>query len=263
MDIDCNNFEEEYSYEQNKEDIFRMTDEENTNQISYGDTPYIPLSNDTSKPCFKLLESLNIPNEVKQKIEEKIITSGERSSSIKPEIMCALVIVTFFELNLDVDIDAIIRLFDINSSKNKIMQLISKATTKKTILSQQNTSINMVIVNPSDYIIEIFDLYINKVCVMFNNKDYVVNKIKELTIKLEEYYPLLVQEYPRETASAIVYFYLNGNINKCKRQFFNENIFSSLQFINKNNFKKRLKYVESIFNDFSKRFPDAYISFYS
>jgi hypothetical protein len=245
-----------------KEDIFKITEEENTGFVSYGDQPYIPLSNDTSKPCFKLLYSLNIPVQVKQKVEEKILTSGKRASSFTAEIMCALVITAYGDLGLDVDLEGSIRMFGLDPFKSKVMQLISKATTKSTIISQQETSIHMVIIKPSTYIIEIFNSYIIKFNIIFNNKDYVINKIKELTETLEQYYPTIDQLFPRETASVIIYLYLKGNITNTTRGIFTETIFSELPLVVKSKFKKILKPLESIFIDFSSRYPQLYLSFY-
>lgn len=245
-----------------KEDIFKTSEEENPGFVSYGDQAYIPLSNDNSKPCFKLLYSLNIPAQVKQKVEEKIITSGKRTSSITNEIMCALVITAYGDLGLEVDLEGSIRMFGLDPFKSKVMQLISKATTKSTIVSEQETSIHVFIVNPSTYIIEIFNSYINKFGIQFGNKDYVGNKIKSLAEKLEEFYPVIIQLYPRESASVIIYLYLKGNITNNTRCVFSETIFSELPLIVKSKFKKCLKSIEYFIFDFASKYPNLYLSFY-
>lgn len=245
-----------------KEDIFKMAEEENIGHVSYGDQPYVPLSNDTSKPCFKLLYSLNIPSQVKQKVEEKILTSGKRTSNITSEIMCALVITAHRDLGLEFDFEGTIRMFGLDPFKSKVMQLISQATTKSTIVSKEETSISMVIIYPSTYIVEIFNSYIVKFGILFNNKDYVANKIKELTETLEQYYPVIIQLYPREAASSIIYLYLKGNITNNTKGLFTETIFSELPLIVKSKFKKCLKSLEFIFVEFSSKYPQLYLSFY-
>lgn len=249
--------------DQLKENIFKLSEEEINEYINYSDQQYIPLSNDNSKPHFKLLYSLNIPNEVKQKVEEKIITSQQKASKFTNEIMCCLVITAYRDLNLYVNDESIIRMFGLDPNKTKVMQLLSKATTKLTVISDQETTVTMVIINPSEFIEEVFNSYVNKYKIIVNNKDYMINKIKDLTKNLENYYPIINQSHPREKACAIIYLYLKGNSKSNKRGIFNETVFSELPLIIKSNFKTSLKLIQQVFNDFSIKNVQLFLSFYN
>lgn len=259
---EVNQFSYENNLYQQKENIFKSTDEEINTHISYGDQPYIPLSNDTSKPCFKLLFSLNIPSNVKQKVEEKILASGKKLSSITPEIICSLIIIAYGNFGLEFDLENIIRMCGLNPYKNKVTEFISKVTTKDINILEEEDSVGMFISYPSKYISEVFNLYINKFCINFTNKDNVINKIVLLTETLEKCYPTIIQLFPREAASGIIFLYLkDSNINK-PRKLFSETIFSELPLVQKSKFKKCLESLKLIFTDFASKNWQYYLSFH-
>lgn len=234
-----------------KEDIFKGNGDEAFEQVTYVENSYNPIMGDSSKSYFKKLYSLPVPPEVKRKVEEDIIASNKRIHLLPDEVICSLVINAHQHLGLDFDIVSIFAMFGIDPRKNNILQLLQKVSTKITLASNQENAFAMIVVEPSKYISEIFNLYLAKIQYNFRDKEQTIDSIKRIMIKLEEMYPPLVQKPPRECASILVYLYLRGNLDINSRQIFNKKIFSELPGIVSTKF-------DSCFNDLERKFNDLF-----
>lgn len=229
--------------------------------INYGELSEDKNNLDTSKSYFKVLYSLDIHQEVKQRVEEKILSSYKRHYQIDNDTLCACVIICYQELNIPFDFVSIIRIFGLDPLKSKVTELLSKATTKSTLMSEESTSINIVLIKPSNYTIELFTSYINTNNISPDNL-YIGEKIKQLTESLEINYSIINQYSPPETASSIIYHYLKAIITVKKRSFFSKKKFSSLPGISQKRFELSCKCIEKIFAEALTNNPNYLKQFY-
>lgn len=234
-----------------KEDLFKGNGDEAFEQYVFTDSTYIPNIGDTTKSYFRKLYALNIPSEVKRKVEEDIIGSGRRIHTLPDDVMCSLIINAYRSLNLDVDVEKVMQLFGIDPRKSKVLHLLQKVSTKNTLANNQENAFVMIVIEPSKYIAEVFESYLLKIQYNFRDKDRVINNIKRIMLKLEEMYPPLVQKPPRECASIVIYLYLKGNIDSSSRQIFNKKIFSELPGVVSTKF-------DSCFADIEKKFYELF-----
>lgn len=207
-----------------KEDLFYNPVVESSN-ISYS----AETNNETNKSYIRKIYSLDIPLDIKTMAEKKILSCERRIHTLSDEVICVIVILSYQESGIPYNFEHILHIFNLNPSKSKILNLLSKATTKSTILDEINTSINIVIIKPSIYINELLDIYINKCGFKPSNLPEIQYRLKCFTEMLEGYYPPIQQYSPRETASAIIYKYFEDRLFQKKRSFFSKKIFSSLQ----------------------------------
>lgn len=242
-------------------EFYEEIEEYNDGRINYGELAEDKINNDSTKSYFKYLYTLDIHQEVKQKVEEKIISSYKRYYQIDNDVLCACVITCYQELNIPFDFLNIIRIFGLDPLKSKVTELLSKATTKATLMSEEPTSISVIIIKPSNYVIELFTIYLNNYNINSNNA-YIGEKIKDLTESLEIHYPKIIQYGPRESASSIIYHYLKRTIKVKKRSYFCKKIFSSLPEIVQKRFELSCKFIETIFVDIESNHPDYLKQFY-
>lgn len=189
---------------------------------------YQPISSDTNKSYIRKIYSLNIPIEVKIEIEKKISSVDRRFHNVSDEVLCVLTITSFQEKGFPYDFDNIIGLFGLIENKTKVLELLSKATTKSTILNEINSSISMVVIKPSKYIVELLNIYITKYHFNVPNIEDLQNRVKGYCMMLEQYYPPLQQYSPKDTACAVLYSYFDLRMYEKKRTFFSKHIFLTL-----------------------------------
>lgn len=234
-----------------KEELFKGDGDEAFDQYVYSDPTYIPIIGDNTKSYFKKLYSLPIPPEVKRKVEEDIIGSGRRIHTLQDDVLCSLIINAYNFLNVNVDIEKVMNMFNIDPRKSKVLHLLQKVSTKNTLASNQENAFVSIIIEPSKYINEVFESYLVKINSDFRDKEQVINNIKRLMLKLEEMYPPIIQKPPRECASVIIYLYLKGNLEGSSRQIFNKKIFSELPNVVSTKF-------DSCFIDLEKKFLELF-----
>lgn len=208
-----------------KEDFFMSESNESVEVATYEN---INSNNETNKSYIRKIYSLDIDLNVKIEAEKKILSCERRFHSVSDEVLCVIVITTYQELGLPFNFENIIHMFELNPCRSKILDLLSKATTKSTILDELSTSINMIIIKPSIYIQELLNIYVNKCGFHPSNLPDILHRIQQFCDMLEKYYPPLKQFSPRETAAAVLYKYFDDRLYDKKRSFFSKKIFSTL-----------------------------------
>lgn len=236
-----------------KEEIFKGTGDEAFDQPTYVDHSYTPIIGDSSKSYFKKLYSLPVRAEVKRKVEEDIISSNKRIHLLPDVVICSLVINAHQHLGYEFDIVNIFNMFGIDPRKNNVLQLLQKVSTKMTLASNQENAFAMIVVEPSKYVAEVFEAYLVRIQYNFRDKDQIINNIKRIMLKLEEIYPPLIQNPPRECASILVFLYLRGNLDIKSRQIFNRKIFSELPGVVSTKF-------DACFSDMERKFQELFIT---
>lgn len=209
-----------------KEEIFTEEYNPGRSDSSIDINPYL---NDTNKSYIRKVYSLNIPIEVKIEIEKKILSVDRRFHSVSDEVLCVLTITSFQDLGIPYDFDEIIGLFGLLENKTRVLELLSKATTKSTILNEINSSISMIIIKPSKYIVELLNIYITKYKFYVPNLEELQNRVKGYCMMLEQYHPILQQFSPKDTASAVLFSYFEARLPDKRRSFFSKHIFLTLQ----------------------------------
>jgi hypothetical protein len=247
---------------EDKYEIFKDT--RITEEIFYGDSVFSTFGEEnTTKSYFKKLYSLDIPLKVKRKVEEKIISLKKRIHSISDEILCSIVILSYQEVDdkeIIFDILKIYKIFGIDPSKSKISQYTSNATTKTTLVSDSSIFINVLVPNPSIYINQIFDEYIKKNNLIFENLKELTDKIIKFSNLIFDTNAYIKQCSPYETAAVMIFLYLK-EINT-KKSFFKKSSFLLLEGINKKKFEKGLKEVDNALIFLKNHHGDSLLSCY-
>lgn len=258
--IEYNTYENPH-LESRKEDIFKEDAYDENKEIIYGDRLVHAITNETTKSYFKRLYALNIPHEVKLRVEEKIIAFDKRIHQVSDEILCSLVIISYQELGLSFNIELIIRMFNLDPVKSRVTEYISQCTTEVNIMSNQETSINQILIKPSTYICELFKTYITIYNLPFENSDQISNKLFLLTQMLESHIPMISDYSPRETAAVILYLYLKGRINT-KRSYYSKKVFSTLPQVENKSFDKSYDFLKTKFEYLKNNHTDYLNQFY-
>lgn len=238
-------FEENLKH--NISDIFQGCEYNEGKDILYGDSLNQPIFNGKIKPHILKLNSLNIPQIVKNKVEEKIIMYDKRKHSFSDEELCALILHSYQDLAIDCNYESIMRMFNINPTKTKVMEYLSKTTTKSSISSNEEKTVSVLLMKPSNFIRKIYDSYITRTNIIINNSNIVVSKLIQISVEIETKFPLILQSPPIEIAAAIIFLYLKMIIPTLKRNIFNKKLFSSLPDIIPKRFENSLGVVQEIF----------------
>lgn len=223
----------------NKEkfDMFEGCEYDPGRDVFYGDSSVVQAISTLDKPYFRKLDSITkIPEEVKNRVREKIITSQRRIHVISNETLCTYVIYSYQELGIPFDLYQIINLFSIDPRKTNMFGFLSKATTKDNPTMDNPTSINIVVIKPSSIIKQVFEEYKIKYSIVFDNQPLLSNKLYLFMKMLEESIPIINQYSARETASAVIYLYLKNKMGHVKKCLFSKKIFSTLPGISDRGF---------------------------
>lgn len=247
------NMLEEYEYDDSK-------------NLYYGEVQSTQPISSIDKSYFRRLYSINIPEEVKRKVEEKIITCNRRIHVISDETLCTYVILAHQELNIPYNIENIIRLFNLDPTKTNVFNFLSKATTKSNITLDNPTSINIIVIKPSNLIPEVFKDYITKYNIKFLNGELLEPKLVAFAEMIEKHCPMATQYSPRETASAIIfsyfYFYFADNAIQVKKSNFSKKIFSTLAGVTEKRFSTSYNVLSLFLNNLRLHNPTAITQYY-
>uniref|UniRef100_A0A6C0BDK7 Uncharacterized protein n=1 Tax=viral metagenome TaxID=1070528 RepID=A0A6C0BDK7_9ZZZZ len=238
----------------------------NSRDIFYGDSNTgSELEPTRTKVYFQRLHSLNLPNEIKRKIQDKILTAKRRVHIINDEMLCAYAIRSYYELGIQFDIYKVYEIFGINPCKSNVMEMVSNCTTKQSIISDENISVNVISIRPSDYVRQLLTEYVLKFTISMPSFEQMIKKIEYFSTVLTTICPILMNKTPLDTASAISYFYILKGSNSLRKEIFSKKIFYSLQGINKAKFDESLKYIITSFEELKKSRPEivCYIYDYS
>lgn len=253
------------SLDENKTDLFSEYEHDTGNSIYYGDSTISNLSlENTSKKYFKRLYSLNIPTIVKSKVEEYIVSTGQRIHVIDDEVLCAKVINAYRELNIPYDEYELFALFGIDPRRTKVHEYISNTSTRNSAIVEAPISISLSVTDPSKYIPVVLDNYIMKHQVPIENLDLMKQRIVNLCKLLCQFNKLLLEEQPYNIAAAFVFLFIKEMTNvTVKKSEFSQKIFSELPNVDTKKFSKVYKVVLNTFNTLKQTRPDiltAYIS---
>jgi hypothetical protein len=251
--------------EKDKTDLFSEYEHDTGNNIYYGDSTISNLSlENTSKKYFKRLYSLNIPTVVKSKVEEYIVSTGQRIHVIDDEVLCAKVINAYRELNIPYDEYDLFTLFGIDPRRTKVHEYISNTSTRNSAIVEAPISISLSVTDPSKYIPIVLDNYVTKHQVPSENIDLMKQRIINLCKLLCQFNKLLLEEQPYNIAAAFVFLFIKEMTNvTVKKSEFSQKIFSELPNVDTKKFSKVYKIVLNTFNTLKQTRPDiltAYIS---
>lgn len=269
------------SYPQNKEslesqvlanlkktqhDMFEEYEYDNSKNVYYGEVQSSQPISILDKSYFRRLYSIDIPEEVKRKVEEKIITCNKRIHVISDETLCTYVILAHQELNISYNIENIIRLFDLDPTKTNVFNFLSKATTKSNITLDNPTSINIIVIKPSNLVLDVFKDYITKYNIQLVNGELIPPKLVAFAEMIEKYCPMATQYSPRETAAAIIfsyfYFYFADNCIQVKKNKFSKKIFSTLAGVTEKRFSTSYEVLSMFLNNLRINNPTIITQYY-
>lgn len=211
------------------DEIFVDCEYDGGRNIYYGESTIIQSVSTQDKSYFRRLNSIpEIPEYIKNKVREKIITSERRIHSISDETLCTYVIQAYQDFNESFDIQYIAKIFNVNLKKSNVFGFLSKATTKDNPTKDNSTSLNIIIVKPSSIIAEIFDEYISKYNLIIDNFNDPQIKLFNYMKIIETAFPIINQYSAREIATATIYLYLKDRMINIKKKIFSKTIFSLL-----------------------------------
>lgn len=214
---------------QTKEDIFNDCEYDGGRVVYFGETTLQPSSIVSDKPYFRRLESIHeIPENVRARVREKIVTSNRRIHTVSDETLCTYVIQACQELGVSYDVDYVASLFNINFKKSNVFGFLSKATTRDNPTKDDPTSITVIIINPSSIIVKMFMDYVNKYSIIFDNLIDPGPKLYNFMVMIENSLPIVKNYSSQEIASATIYIYLKDKMGSTKKSLFSKKIFSSL-----------------------------------
>lgn len=238
------------------EDIFSGCEYDGGRDVYYGDSTNIQPISTTDKPYFRRLDSIfEIPEDVKNKVRERIITSDRRIHSISDETLCTYVIQAYQDLGHLFDIQYVARLFNVDLKKSNVFGFLSKATTRDNPTRDNPTSLNIIVVKPSSVIVEIFNEYISKYSIVIDNLHDPQTKIFNYMKVIETGFPVINQYSARETATATIYLYLKNRMSHIKKVLFSKIIFSSLSGVTDKKFNTSCNLIAGYINYINSQDP--------
>jgi hypothetical protein len=279
-EISTNHFNQEYTHpvmekivikdssflnehERNKFEMFEGYEYDPSNEIYHGDSNSVQAISTLDKPYFRKLDSiLEIPEEVKNLVREKIITSNRRIHVISDETLCTYVISSYQELGIIFDLQHITNLFSIDLRKTNIFGFLSKATTKDNPTMDNPTSINFILIKPSSVIKQVFEEYKSKYSIVFENKPLLDEKLYLFMKMIEESVPIINQYSAKETASATIYLYLIDKMKHVKKSLFSKKIFSSLSGVSDRGFIICHDIIKKFIIKITEQCPSFFDQFY-
>ena len=267
MDLDINNDNSQSNYSElfykdnnnfssipqsetklNISNIFSGCEYNEGKDVLYGDTLNQTFLNNKTKPYLAKINSLNIPQIVKNKVEEKIILYNKRKHSFSDDELCSLILHSYQDLEIECNYENIMRMLGINPSKTRVMEHLSKTTTKSSISSNEEKTVSVLLMKPSNFIKEVYESYILRANIIISNSSIVSNKLLQISIEIENNFPLVLQNPPREISAAIIFLYLKRILPTLKRNVFNKKLFSSLPNIIPKRFENSLLVIDDIFS---------------
>lgn len=234
-------------------------------EVCYGDSNAIGEQEQLqNKPHFKRLFSLDLPTEIKIDVQNRILSSKKRTHVITDEMLCALTIKSYVERGLQLEIYQIYNIFGIDPRRSNVSSLISNCTNRESILSEEQSSIPIIVIKPKDYIKTILYEYINQYKINLQNLEKMIQKLEYFADVLVTVNPAFLNFTPLDVASSIVYFYLKlGSVTaKSKKKILSKKIFYSLTGVTKIKFEESLKQVEHIYQVLKKYKPEQIFYIY-
>jgi len=246
------------------EDIFIGNEYDDGRDVFYGDTNGTSILDNTNiKPHFRRLYDMDLPNSIKNNVEKKISSSKKRIHVVNDDILCAFTILSYMELKLPYDLYEIYKKFHLDPNKSNVLELISNCTTKQTIVSEQNMTVNVIALKSTGYITQFLTEYRDKHNIVFKMFDLMIIKIKYFSEVLTSLCSQLLNKQPLDVASSIIYSYIiNGSYN-LKKKFFSKKIFYSMDGVTKNNFEVCILLVNETFTIIKNNYQDIYIYMYN
>lgn len=241
---------------QRTEDIFTGCEYDGGREVYYGDSTIIQSVSMTDKPYFKRLDSIpSIPEDVKNKVREKIVTSDRRIHSLSDETLCTYVIQAYQELGLPFDIQYIANIFGIVLKKSNVCGFLSKATTRDNPTKDNQTSINIIIVKPSSVIVDVFNEYISTYSIVIDNLPDPQTKLFNYMRVIETAFPVVTQYSAREIATVTIYLYLKNRVTHIKKSLFSKTIFYSLSKVTDKKFTTSCELINGFINFINSNNP--------
>lgn len=238
------------------DDIFTGCEYDGGRDVYYGDSTNIQPISTTDKPYFRRLDSIpEIPEDIKNKVRERIITSDRRIHALSDETLCTYVIQAYRDLGYQFDIQYIARLFCIDLKKSHVFGFLSQVTTIDNPTKDNPTSLNIIVVKPSSVIVEVFNEYISRYSIVIDNLYDPQTKIFNYMTVIETAFPIIRQYSAREIATATIYLYLKNRMNHIKKNLFSKTIFSTLSGVTDKKFNTSCNLIIGYINFINSQDP--------
>lgn len=222
--------------------------------------------NNNQKKYLKRLSELNLPNEVKNEVINLLSSVRERFHTVSDDVLCAHTISAYKGLNIPFDFHQICSLFNVDLKRSKIYDIISNTSTNKSEILEVNNSLNIIILQPHEYIERLFHQYINisGIFIDINSFNIYVKAMKKFCSVICDIDKTLIDNQPYTIASVMIYVFLQefANVNLEKERF-SQKIFSSLEGVEQQKFGKILRVVEEIYFRIKPRTIEQLTCFYN